>query len=394
MSKLFDTCVISSQFDTLYSNDLQFAYKSQTSTILCVSSVIENITYYVDHDENVYMWMLDASKAFDCVNLLTLFNILLKRDMSPIFLRFLMHTYCNQQMRVKWNGTTSDTFSTRNGVKQGCVLSPILCNVYLSELIELLSEQGLGCHLHGQFAGAFVYADDITLLAPTSTSLNSRLETCSTFATAFDLRFNSSKTKFMYFSKNNKDKHDNICFMNTSIDFIECTQLLGVHISNDIANRNITSIIHKFYAKVNSVMYDFRNVSYHVKVKLLSTYCLDLYGSQFWNYSSVDVQSFYVAGRKTIRRLWKLPNTTHCSLLPSINYCISIDIALEQRCAQFIWSCLNSYNTIIKTIALSAISSGGSTFGDNYGQNACYNVMWVLYVCIVTGGGIWSLVDH
>ena len=26
--------------------------------------------------------------------------------------------------------------------------------------------------------------------------------------------------------------------------------------------------------------------------------------------------------------------------------------------------------------------------------NACYNVKWVLYVCIVTGGGIWSLVDH
>ena len=134
------------------------------------------------------MRMLDASKAFDCVNLLTLFNILPKRVMSPISLRLLMHTYCNQQMRIKWNSSTSDTFSTSNGVKQGGVLSPILFNVYLSELIELLSEQGLGCHLHGQFSGAFVYADDITLLAPTSTALNSMLETCSTFATAFDLR--------------------------------------------------------------------------------------------------------------------------------------------------------------------------------------------------------------
>ena len=47
----------------------------------------------------------------------------------------------------------------------------------------------------------------------------------------------------------------------------------------------------------------------YVKSKLLATYCLDLYGSQLWNYSSIDVQSFYVAWRKTIRRLWKLPNT-------------------------------------------------------------------------------------
>ena len=61
--------------------------------------------------------------------------------------------------------TISNTFSTSNGVKQGGVLSPILFNVYLDELFEMLSEQGLGCHLHGQFVGAFIYADDVTLLA-------------------------------------------------------------------------------------------------------------------------------------------------------------------------------------------------------------------------------------
>ena len=46
----------------------------------------------------------------------------------------------------------------------------------------MLSEQGLGCRLHGQFVGAFIYADDVTLLAPTSTALNIMLETCSNFA--------------------------------------------------------------------------------------------------------------------------------------------------------------------------------------------------------------------
>ena len=41
---------------------------------------------------------------------------------------------------------------------------------------------------------------------------------------------------------------------------------------------------------------------------------------------------------------------THCSLLPFINDCIPIEIILEQRCAKFIWSSLNSTNTIIKTM--------------------------------------------
>ena len=55
LSKLFDTCIISSQFDSLLSNDLQFAYTSQTSTIQCVSSVIETVCYYIDHVGNIYV---------------------------------------------------------------------------------------------------------------------------------------------------------------------------------------------------------------------------------------------------------------------------------------------------------------------------------------------------
>ena len=93
--------------------------------------------------------------------------------------------------------------------------------------------------------------------------------------------------------------------------------------------------------------------------------CLDIYGSQLWNFGGIIVQSFFVALRKSIRRLWKLPNTTHCLLLPHINDCILIEFVLEQRCAKFIWSCPNSSITIIQTIAISVISSGNSTFGDN-----------------------------
>ena len=44
------------------------------STIKCVSMVTEVIDYYQNNGSPVYMCMLDASKAFDRVNLLTLFK--------------------------------------------------------------------------------------------------------------------------------------------------------------------------------------------------------------------------------------------------------------------------------------------------------------------------------
>ena len=56
------------------------------------------------------------------------------------------------------------------------------------------------------------------------------------------------------------------------------------------------------------------------------------------------VNEMFVAWRKVVRRLWKLPNMTHCNLLLPINSSLPIKILLEKRCAKFIHSCLNSNN--------------------------------------------------
>ena len=103
-----------------------------------------------------------------------------------------------------------------------------------------------------------------------------------------------------------------------------------------------------------------------MKSKLIDTYCLDLYGSQLWKYSKNDVNAFYTAWRKVVRRIWKIPSTTHCNLLPSINKFLPIEFLMEKRCAKFIWSCFNSHNLIVRNISLAAKISSFSDFGDNY----------------------------
>ena len=50
-----------------------------------------------------------------------------------------------------------------------------------------------------------------------------------------------------------------------------------------------------------------------IKTKLISTYCMDLYGSQLWNYGTGYPETFYVAWRKVTRIIWKLPFRTHCN---------------------------------------------------------------------------------
>ena len=53
------------------------------------------------------------------------------------------------------------------------VLSPRFFNVFLNELLSKLRENRLGCPMNGQFVGTFIYADKITILAPSHSSLQS-----------------------------------------------------------------------------------------------------------------------------------------------------------------------------------------------------------------------------
>ena len=66
----------------------------------------------------------------------------------------------------------------------------MLFTVYLDQLILARKELGIGFRLNGMFVGAFIYAHDVTLLAPTSIALKAMLNTCSDFAASHNLLFN------------------------------------------------------------------------------------------------------------------------------------------------------------------------------------------------------------
>ena len=215
------------------------------------------------------------------------------------------------------------------------------------------------------FTGAFIYADDITLLAPTRQSMIHMLNTCEKYALTNDIIFNPCKTKYMLFNKI-KQPTAPITFMNETVECVKNCTLLGIHITNDHLERNINATIQNFYSRCNEILLDFSTISSHIKSNLIRTYCLDAYGSNLWNFGSNYVDRFYVAWRKVTRRVWSLPYTTHCNLLHVINDTNPIDVLMEKRCIKFIWSCLHSSNAIVHTLAHSALINNKSTFGENY----------------------------
>ena len=113
--------------------------------------------------------------------------------MCSLTVRFLIRLYTQQKLRVEWENTFSPEFCVKNGVKQGGVLSPILFTVYFDELLLKLKDSGYGCWIGNTFCGALTYADDVTLLSPTLTSVKLLLKVVESFGEEYFVKFNPSK---------------------------------------------------------------------------------------------------------------------------------------------------------------------------------------------------------
>ena len=87
---------------------------------------------------------LDCSKAFDKCKFDKLFDKLIQKNVPSIVVRTLIFIYEEQKGCVKLAGYQSETFSIRNGTRQGSLASPTFFSVYLDGLLEQLRELNLG----------------------------------------------------------------------------------------------------------------------------------------------------------------------------------------------------------------------------------------------------------
>ena len=213
LGKLLDKVILANNTMALKSSDIQFGFKSESSTTACTFVVDEVVNYYNRSD--VHVVLLDASKAFDRVDHIKLFNILVGKGVCPTLLKLLFNMYSQQTMSVQWGNVTSDAFKTSNGVKQGGVLSPILFTLYID--ISRLKSCGFGCYIVQSFVGAVGYADDIVLLAPTRYSLSGLLKECELFSEEYLLTFNANKSNYVVFPHVSDNVSKNINFMNNQI---------------------------------------------------------------------------------------------------------------------------------------------------------------------------------
>ena len=362
--KVFDLVILHKESDKLCSNNMQFGFKEGVSTTQCTFSLLETVNYYKFHNSQVYALFLDASKAFDRIEYTKLFNVLIERKVSPLVLRTLFHMYRNQKLKVKWENVESQSFVATNGVKQGGILSPILFAVYVDGLLSKLKKSGFGCHVRNEYIGALSFADDITLMAPTLFGLQKMVEICESYATEYSIKFNASKSKFLCFNVHNSVQPNVFVLVNG--EKLAPSESV-IHLGHLISHNNVDCVVHiknNFWRSFNMFNADLGALSPDLKSKLFVQYCCSFYGATLLNLFGCN--DIFVAWRKALRCIWNVHPQTHGDLLCVLSGMLPIQISLYKRFCKFISNCLNSKNSIVKTISSVAICNPYSVCCKNY----------------------------
>ena len=180
------------------------------------------------------------------------------------------------------------------------------------------------------------------------------LNVCEDYAKEYNILFNTSKSKLIQFGKNYFDAQHVLHMSNGSeFDYVEQCLQLGTTLYSDISVRNINNAVNDLFMRTNNLMADFSNAHSSTLSVLYNSYCMNVYGSQLWCFNDYkSVERFYIAWRKTIRRIWRIDKRTHNVLTNLINGCLPINLMLEKRCIKFIWNFFNCTHELHKTVAI------------------------------------------
>ena len=74
------------------------------------------------------------SKAFDTVNIHTLISKIHKTNIPPTIIKYIANYIKGHKAYTIFNQTQSKQLHLKTGVSQGGVLSPVLFNIYLSDI--------------------------------------------------------------------------------------------------------------------------------------------------------------------------------------------------------------------------------------------------------------------
>ena len=150
--------------------DGQAGFRKGRGTRDQIASICWIIDKAREFQKNISFCFIDYAKAFDCVNPNKLWKILKEMGIPDYLTYLLRNLYATdfrlqQEAKVRTGHGTTDWFQIRKGVREGCILSPCLFNLYAEYIMRNtgLDEAQAGIKIAGRNINNLRYTDDTIL---------------------------------------------------------------------------------------------------------------------------------------------------------------------------------------------------------------------------------------
>lgn len=170
-------------------SDAQFGFRAGRAcrdALLVLTEVVER-----RGGERVFAGFLDIAKAYPSVWRNGLWLKLLEVGVRGRMWRVLRTLYAQCEVAVRVGSVVDDWYEEFVGVREGCVVSPLLFAIYINGLPALLEEGGGGgVEMGGRRVRILMFADDVVLLSDTAAGLQRSFEMAGWFAWRWRFKFN------------------------------------------------------------------------------------------------------------------------------------------------------------------------------------------------------------
>lgn len=296
-------------------NEEQAGFRAGSSCTDHINTVRIIIEQCVEFRSPLHLMFVDFEKAFDSVRRDQIWAALRRRGVPQKIIAIIKASYNGASCRVLHKGKLTEPFDVCSGVRQGCILSPLLFLLVIGDILRVAFNDTRGGIMWtmNSFLKHLDYADDVCLLSHRIMDLAQLAHSLELKAGEAGLKINGPKTKIISLSNNTRAP---INIAGHAINTVESFTYLGSIVTADGGTEaDITSRINKAKGAFGmmSTVWRNNNISLRTKLKLFNSTVKSvlLYGCTTWKVTATITSKLQVFINRCLRRILRIfwPNT-------------------------------------------------------------------------------------
>ena len=232
---------------------------------------------YLLHQQDLYHVFIDFKKAFDRVWHAALWAIMRLYNINTNLINAIQNLYDKATSAVCFKGSTGGWFRTTVGVRQGCLLSPTLFNIFLERIMaDALEDHKSTFSIGGRTISILRFTDDIDGLAGSELELDNLGERLDETSTKYGMQISTEKTKLMTINTNGIIS--NIRVNGEKPKTVQSFKYLGAIVTDEGSMPGIRSRIAQTIAALTKlkIIWDDKNIHLSSKIRLLRSLVMSI----------------------------------------------------------------------------------------------------------------------